>query len=175
MAVSPTPDADLVRATLAGDRRAFGELTCRYQRAACAAARSVLCDRHAAEDAAQEAFLTAYTRLGDLRDHAAFGGWLLRIARQKATRIAQRTPATVPVPDVATAPQASELDDESWALLAAVTGLPEAESQVVILHYFDGHPVPAVAAMLGRPVGTVTKQLSRAYARLRSTLEDDRS
>ncbi|HJZ59461.1 MAG TPA: sigma-70 family RNA polymerase sigma factor, partial [Gemmataceae bacterium] len=119
-------------------------------------------------------FLTAYTRLGDLRDPAAFGGWLLRIARQKATRIAERTLTTIPVPDVPAAPPAGELDDESRALLAAVMELPEAESQVVILHYFDGHPVPDVAAMLGRPVGTVTKQLSRAYARLRSTLKDDR-
>jgi RNA polymerase sigma-70 factor (ECF subfamily) len=58
--------------------------------------------------------------------------------------------------------------------LAAVVALPEAESQVVMLHYFDGHPVAAVAAILGRPVGTVTKQLSRAYARLRGMLEDSR-
>jgi RNA polymerase sigma-70 factor (ECF subfamily) len=172
--VNPTPDAALVRATLAGDRWAFGELTCRYKRAACAAARAVLRDRHAAEDAAQDAFRTAYARLADLRDPAAFGAWLLRIARQKAGRIAERSRAIVPVPDFAANPAAPDLGDESRRLLAAVMTLPEAESQVVILHYFDGHPVPAVAAMLGRPVGTVTKQLSRAYARLRSTLKEDR-
>ena len=172
-AVNPVPDADLVRATLAGDTRAFGELTRRYQRAACAAAWSALHDRHAAEDAAQEAFLTAFTRLGDLRDPAAFGSWLLRIARQKAGRIAERARTTVPVPDLAVGPDAADLGDESRRVLAAVMALPDVESQVVILHYFDGHPVPAVAAMLGRPVGTVTKQLSRAYARLRSTLKED--
>jgi RNA polymerase sigma-70 factor (ECF subfamily) len=171
--VNPIPDAELVQTTLSGDRQAFGELTRRYQRAACAAAWSVLRDRHAAEDAAQEALLTAYARLGDLRDHAAFGGWLLRIARQKATRIAERTHTTVPVPDSA-GPDAPDLGDESRRVLAAVMTLSEAESQVVILHYFDGHPVSTVAAMLGRSVGTVTKQLSRAYERLRSTLKEDR-
>jgi RNA polymerase sigma-70 factor (ECF subfamily) len=172
--VNPIPDAELVRTTLTGDRQAFGELTRRYQRAACAAAWSVLRDRHAAEDAAQEALLTAYARLGDLRDPAAFGGWLLRIARQKATRIAERTHTTVPVPDSAAGPHAPDLGDESRRVLAAVMALSEAESQVVILHYFDGYPVSTVAAMLGRPVGTVTKQLSRAYERLRSTLKEDR-
>lgn len=166
------PDADLVEATLAGDRAAFGDLTRRYQRAACAAAWSVLRDRHAAEDAAQEAFLTAYTRLGELRDPAAVGAWLLRIARQKALRIAERVRAPAPVPDVAAEPTPVGLDEESRRLLGAVMGLPEGEAQVVMLHYFDEHPVPAVAAMLSRPVGTVTKQLSRAYAHLRAALED---
>ncbi|HEX4613627.1 MAG TPA: sigma-70 family RNA polymerase sigma factor [Urbifossiella sp.] len=170
-AVNPTPDADLVRATLSGDRRAFGELVRRYQTGACAAARAVVRDRHAAEDAAQEAFLTAFARLADLRDPAAFGGWLLRIARQKAARIGEKVRAAVPVPD--TAADAPGPDDRGHALLAAVMALPEAEAQVVVLHYFDDHPVPVVAAMLGRPVGTVTKQLSRAYARLRVTLAED--
>jgi RNA polymerase sigma-70 factor, ECF subfamily len=169
--VTPTPDAALVRATLAGDPRAFGDLVRRYQTAACAVARAVVRDRHAAEDAAQEAFLTAFSRLGDLRDPAAFGGWLIRIARQKAARIAEKVRVTVPVPDAAT--DAPEPDDRGRALLAAAMALPEAEAQVVVLHYFDEHPVPAVAAILGRPVGTVTKQLSRAYARLRTLLTED--
>jgi RNA polymerase sigma-70 factor (ECF subfamily) len=170
--VDTTADADLVRATLAGDRQAFGELTRRYQRAACAAAWSVLHDRHAAEDAAQDGFLTAYTRLGDLRAPAAFGAWLLRIVRQKALRLAERTRALAPVPDVPANPAPVDLDDESRRLLAAVLSLPEPECQVVLLHYFDGHAVAAVASILGRPVGTVTKQLSRAYERLRAPLED---
>lgn len=169
--MSPTPDADLVRATLAGDRRAFGDLVRRYQTAACAAARAVLRDRHAAEDAAQEAFLAVFANLPDLRDPAAFGGWLMQIARQKALRIAGRVRTAAPVPDVATA--APDSDGRGQALLAAVTGLPESEAQVVALHYFDGHPVAAVATILGRPLGTVTKQLSRAYARLRETLTED--
>lgn len=169
--MTPTPDADLVRTTLAGDRRAFGDLVRRYQTAVVAAARAVVGDPHAAEDAAQDAFLTAFTRLRDLRDPAAFGGWVLRIARQKALRLAEKVRAAAPVPDVPADP--AEPDQSGQVLLAAVMQLPEAEAQVVALHYFDGHPVPVVAAMLGRPVGTVTKQLSRAYARLRTALPED--
>lgn len=171
--MDPTPDADLVRATLAGDRTAFDALTRRYERSALAAARAVLRDRHAAEDAAQAGFLTAYSRLADLRDPAAFGGWLLRIVRNAAVREAGKVRATVP-PTGEAAADAADLGEDSRQLLAAVTALPEAEAQVVMLYYFDGRTVPELAALLGRPVGTVTKQLSRAYARLRTRLEEKR-
>ena len=99
--MTTSPDADLVRAVLAGERTAFPELIARYQRAACAVAWPVLHDRHAAEDAAQEAFLTAYLQLPRLRDPAAFGGWLLRIARQKAARVGGRVRSVATVPGLA--------------------------------------------------------------------------
>ena len=49
--------------------------------------------------------------------------------------------------------------------------LPKAEKQVVMLHYFDRNGVRDVAKIVGRSVGTVTKQLSRARIRLRKILE----
>jgi RNA polymerase sigma-70 factor (ECF subfamily) len=48
-----------------------------------------------------------------------------------------------------------------------VARLPEHERLVVVLRYLNGHSVAEVAAALGRPVGTVTKQLSRAIERLK--------
>ena len=44
---------------------------------------------------------------------------------------------------------------------------------MVYLAYFGGHAVAEVAEMTGRPVGTVTKQLSRGRERLRGTLGGD--
>jgi RNA polymerase sigma-70 factor (ECF subfamily) len=64
-----------------------------------------------------------------------------------------------------------QLDERKQRLLAAVVKLPESERQVVMLRYFSGHSVRDVAAILGRSVGTVTKQLSRAHKRLRNILE----
>ena len=52
-------------------------------------------------------------------------------------------------------------------LLAAVARLPEHERIVIVLRYVDGRSVAEVAAALGRPIGTVTKQLSRAIERLK--------
>jgi RNA polymerase sigma-70 factor (ECF subfamily) len=54
-----------------------------------------------------------------------------------------------------------------------VTSLPEHERIVIMLRYFENHEVAAVAAILGRPVGTVTKQLSRALGRLRRSLAEE--
>ena len=63
------------------------------------------------------------------------------------------------------------LDEEKQALLAAVLKLPEGERQVVMLRYFSALGVRDVAEILGRSLGTVTKQLSRAHKRLRTILE----
>ena len=85
--LSMQSDSQLVSAVLDGDQTAFATLVDRYQRAARAAAFHQLGDHHAAEDAAQEAFVTAYQKLSGLRDNACFGPWLLTIVRHKAERI----------------------------------------------------------------------------------------
>ena len=64
-----------------------------------------------------------------------------------------------------------QLDVDKQRLLAAVAGLPKAEKQVVMLRYFAGNSVRDVADIVGRNVGTVTKQLSRAHKHLRNILK----
>lgn len=179
-----TTDAELVEATLRGERAAFAALVERYQRAVVAVAARILRDHHAAQDAAQDSFVIAYQRLARLRRPAAFGAWLLRIARRQALRLARkRVPATnydaagrgtdcQSVLPGGTAGRDRWLDAAAERLLAAVVRLPEHETQVVMLRYFDGHPVQTIADLTGRPLGTVTKQLSRALGRLRQQLED---
>ena len=51
--------------------------------------------------------------------------------------------------------------------------LPERERLLIGLRYFDGHSVAEIAAILARSPGTVTKQLSRTIARLRSWWDKD--
>lgn len=138
----------------------------------------VVRDDHAAADAAQEAFLQAFQRLGDLRQPEQFGVWLLRITRRESIRLSRkraRDPGrSLDLAGVQVPPDrrcgngpAIGLSDDSEDLLAAVAGLPEHERVVVVLRYFDGHSVAEVAAARGRPIGTVTKQLSRAIERLK--------
>ena len=168
-------DADIVRAVLRGDREAFAALVARHERAVWATAWRVLRDDHAAADAGQEAFLQAYLRLGDLRRPERFGVWVLRIARRQAIRLARRKAhetgrsldETGTVPPTGRDGSTTRLPADVEELLTAVARLPEHERLVVVLHYLDGRPVAEVAAALGRPVGTVTKQLSRAIERLR--------
>ena len=63
-----TTDAALVLAARAGDKAAFVQIVTRHQALVCGVAFGLLSDFAASEDAAQEAFLTAWKRLGDLRE-----------------------------------------------------------------------------------------------------------
>ena len=68
-------------------REAFGELVVRFQDMAFGCAYAVLGDFYLAEDAAQEAFITAWQRLDQLRAPGAFPGWLRRIVLTQCNRL----------------------------------------------------------------------------------------
>ena len=167
-------DRQLVHRVLAGDREAFAVLVERYEHAVFATALKVLDDRTAAEDAAQEAFVSAYENLGKLSDTNAFGAWLLVIARNQALRATRNLPRTVPLDDHDAAGRDAESKSDSEdvrEVMNTLDRLPPHERQVLMLRYFTGHPVSSVARITGRSVGTVTKQISRALARLRERLQ----
>ncbi len=159
----------LTKAAKGGDSVAFTELVRRYERAAWVVAWKVLREHHATLDATQNTFVEAYCKLSQLRDPAQFGVWLMRIAHREALRMARRNVRVLPMDSAGemAGPVANEADLDRDALVTAVAGLPEHERLVVVLRYFNGHSMEEVAQLTGRPVGTVTKQLSRAIARLR--------
>src|SRR4029077_2123853 len=74
-------DAELVLAARRGDKRAFVEIVARHQAMVCGIALGILGDFSASEDAAQEAFLTAWRKFGDLRQPERLRVWLGQIAR----------------------------------------------------------------------------------------------
>jgi RNA polymerase sigma-70 factor, ECF subfamily len=166
-------EIDLVRAARAGDRRAFSRLVERYSRAVLARQFACTHDLSAAEDLAQETFLRAWQGLNRLEDLSSFGSWLLSIAgfagsewvRRKQTREAHdarlaqeaRVPETPRVaPDV--------------PLADAIARLAPDVQQMLALRHDRGMSCEEIARELGKPLGTVTKTLSRAYAELRERL-----
>ena len=167
-------DAELVKAVLGGNRQAFGVLVKRYERPVRAVALGVLDDYHLASDVAQDAFVAAYENLPGLRKPAAFGPWLMKITRRCALDWARRRRDEAPlesvVPPTVRNPS-YQLDEERQWLLGVVIKLPKGERQVIMLRYFSGRSVKEVADILGRSVGTVTKQLSRAHKHLRNIFE----
>ncbi len=76
----PTTE-ELVKAARQGDQGAFAQLVVVYERAAIVTAQAVLGDLDLAQDAAQDGFVTAYTKLDQLQAAAAFGPWLLKSCR----------------------------------------------------------------------------------------------
>lgn len=163
-------DAELIELVKTGQVEAYAELVVRYERSVRAAALHTVRERHLADDVTQDVFVAAYRGLHSLRDGSKFGPWLLRIAKNQAARAVRsrcRAPALVGEVD-STVVDESPLSDLSTTLLELVAQLPEYERVIVELKNFQGHSVREIAEITGRPVGTVTKQLSRAYERLRT-------
>jgi RNA polymerase sigma-70 factor, ECF subfamily len=91
-------DAELVALARQGDHEAFGELVTRHQTAVYRAALAAVGSPAEAEDASQDAFVSAYRRLGSFRGDASFKTWLLTIAwnhainrRRRLTRWLRRS------------------------------------------------------------------------------------
>lgn len=167
-------DKQLVREVQAGDREAYGQLVMRYERSLRAVIAQIVSDLHVAEDLAQDAFVKAFQNLNRLQNPSQFGPWLYKIARNEALMWIRRKPKITEgsiSKDMSLQQSDGRLSEASEQLLKAVMTLPSQEQRVVLLRYFEGHPVGDIARMIGRPTGTVTKQLSRAHARLRRQME----
>jgi RNA polymerase sigma factor (sigma-70 family) len=165
--------AALVELARGGDREAFGALVQRFQNLAVATAWARLGDPERARDAAQDAFIDAFLHLGQLREAAAFPGWLRRIVAKHCDRQTRRRSfpadaanAEPPAadPDAGAALAAGET--RAW-LRRAIEALPEPERLAVALHYLGGESQESVACFLELPLSTVKKRLHTARARLR--------
>ena len=170
-------DAEVIELVQAGQIDVFAELVVRYERLVRAAVFHGVRERHTTDDVTQEAFVIALETIGSLRDGSRFGPWLLGIARNraaKAVRARCRSPALVGDMD-AHSDDNRRLNDTSALLLELVERLPEHERVVVGLKNLQGHSVLEIAEITGRPAGTVTKQLSRAYERLRNWYSQETS
>ncbi len=157
---------------------AFGQLVRDYQAMAYATASGILTDNQLAEEAVQEAFITAYQKLAQLREPDAFPGWLKQIVRSAALRLVRgkRLPidsidsandVSTPDDDPATKAEANDLREQ---ILNAVEALPDHERSVVELFYIQGYSQREVADVLTLPLTTVKKRLQYARRRLRETI-----
>lgn len=155
---------------------AFEALIEQFQPRAQAWATHALGDAHAAQDAVQEAFLTAYQKLDDLRDPAAFPGWLKRIVLTQVHRETRRyAPALLPLEDETAQPHDDPADyAEAREMEAqvgeAVRALPEHERVVTELFYITGYSQQEIAERLALPLTTVKKRLQYAREHLRETM-----
>jgi RNA polymerase sigma-70 factor (ECF subfamily) len=171
-------DEELVRRARGGDRDAFARLVERYERPGRVVASAVLRSREEADDAVQDAFVAAFEKLNRLWSPSKFGAWFFQIVRRRA--LAQRRSSTrkraitTRIGDGAACDPAAPEDSLPGDALAMIEWLPEQECVVVTLRHLDDLPVAEIARVTGRSVGTVTKQLSRAYARMRPWLQDMR-
>jgi len=172
-------EAALVARVRAGDRAAFGVLAERYAGVARRVARAVLGDPDDADDAAQDALLSALVKLDQYDPRRPFGPWLLRIVanaatdrrrRRKVRRVEQLDPALVAGGDRPDA--TTERRGLSARLRAALAELSHRRRMAVVLFDVEGYSHAEIAGILGIPEGTVRSEVFHARRRLRVLLAD---
>jgi RNA polymerase sigma-70 factor, ECF subfamily len=162
-------DGRLARAAQQGDQSAFADLYERYARVihGLLLARVPRVD---VEDLVQDVFLTAWNRLAGLREPAAFGGWLARIARNRAVDFHRQAPDAVELPADLAAHDATAERAEAARLLEIVRSLPLAYRETLVLRLVEGMTGPEIAARTGLTPASVRVNLHRGMKMLRELL-----
>ena len=150
---------------------AFSELVHRSQHIVFALALTSLRDVEDAKDVSQDAFATAWRRLHQLREPAAFGLWLKAIVATECSRRRRRrgTADESAPPPASVEPDTPRLDYQS-VLAPALARLPAGERHVTVLFYFLGYTQRQIASLLRLKAGTVGKRLHSARLRIRGAL-----
>jgi RNA polymerase sigma-70 factor (ECF subfamily) len=184
-------DLDLVRLAQAGDVEAFGELVERNRRAVFRAALAAVRSPAEADDVAQEAFVTAFRKLGSFRGESQFRTWLLSITwrkaidRRKSVSRWLRATASAPrddagddafdamerMPSTERSQEDSLVDEELQRNVTRLMGtLPKKLRDALLLAGTGEHTYEQISVMLGVPLGTVKWRVSEARRVLKKKL-----
>jgi RNA polymerase sigma-70 factor (ECF subfamily) len=178
-------DDDLAARAKSGELDAFNLLVERYQRPVYGLCLRMLSSAAQAEDAAQDAMISAWRGLGGYRG-GSFQAWILRIAGNQCRdelRKRKRRPQdsldsmmenqgeAAAGPAKVRGPEDQSLDSETArVILAGLSTLPHDQKQAILLCDVHGLAYDEVAATMNSSVGTVKSRISRGRARLRDYL-----
>ena len=180
----------LIDAARQGDVGSFNQLVLSYQSMVYNFAYRILGDRHAAADATQDAFISAFKAIGKFRG-GSFKAWLLRIVTNACydqLRRKQRQPSTSldallvlePAPtqsltDSRESPEEYTVrQDLSRAIQVGIGTLPPEQRITLVLADVQGFSYQEIAGVTGVSLGTVKSRLSRARGKMRDFLLDQR-
>ena len=173
-------DETLVLLTLAGEQRAYEVLVSRYQTLVISSAAAVTKNHFMAEDAAQDAFVTAWMKLNTLQEPKKYGSWVSRIAKNCALNMVSRYRIFLPLDvvenlnisdDGATNPaEVYALSEERNNANKSMEALPERIRQIIYLHYFEDLSIAEIADRMRISAGTVKWQLHDGRKRIRKEL-----
>lgn len=174
-------DEQLWQQSRAGDREAFGRIVERHQSLICSLAYSACGSLSRSEDLAQETFVAAWQKLGELREPAKLRAWLCGIVRHlaaSASRREQRRGGPAEPLDAVAEPPAPEADpaahavsrEEEALLWRSLAGLPETYREPLVLFYRQGQSVAEVARALELSEDAVKQRLSRGRTLLREEM-----
>lgn len=182
-------EAGLIKDAIRGDLDAFNRLVLTYQEMAFNLAFRMLNDETAAEDATQNAFISAYRHIGGFRG-GSFKAWIMRMVTNSCydeLRRLHRRP-TVPLEPLHVEDE-EEIESPSWladnqpsaedeieiqelekAIQHCIAELPVEFRAVVVMIDVQGFNYSEAAQAIGHPLGTIKSRLARARMRLRICL-----
>src|SRR5215831_8713643 len=178
-----TTDAELVSRALSGDRESFNQIVVRYQTLICSLAYNGLGNLGQSEDVAQETFITAWKRLGRLREPGKLRSWLCGIVRnlvlksldregREPARNAETLEAVDESPATHSLPSEEAISKEEEAILwRSLQNIPSLYREPLILFYREHQSIEDVAEKLGLSEDAVKQRLSRGRGLLRQEVE----
>jgi RNA polymerase sigma-70 factor (ECF subfamily) len=179
---NPT-DADLVEASLAGDRQAFDLIVERHRRQVYQLCYRFVGNHEDASDLAQDVFVRAFRSLRTFKGQASLGTWLYRIAvNVSLNKVSARQPRLVPVDALVAGNDrrmTSPVESPGEALLrgeragqvrAAIARLPKKQRATLILRVYHDLPHEQIAGILGSSVGAVKANFFHALNNLKKLL-----
>ena len=183
--MNQTSDQTLIDHCLAGRREAFGLLVERYQNRLFHSLLHLLGSTEDAQDAAQEAFVNAFEKLGSFRGQSQFYSWLFRIAfntavssKRKSRRMsvsleARREASGLEPSDgnpTSEPSYAMDVSDRQRLVQQALSELCEEFRTALVLKEMDGMSYEEIADIVNVPLGTVRSRIHRARLELREKL-----
>lgn len=172
-------DATLAGRVRDGDVRAYEQLVLRYQGAMYRLASRMLADRAEAEDTVQEVFLTAWRRIEQLQDDAAFAGWLYRMTTNQCLNVLRkRQPAADVDPDTTESPRAdirpehaAQINGQLEALTLALQQLTPEQRACWLLREVHGRSYEEIGEIVGANATQVRGRIARARAQLAEVMK----
>jgi RNA polymerase sigma factor (sigma-70 family) len=176
-------DESLLAGLASGDPEAAAAFVRRFQARVYGLALTMLGDREAAREVAQETFLRAYRHAGayDPR-RGRVASWLLTIARNVAhdarrlRRDEPLDPETIvglPLAGAEDPVDEAAASQESERLRAAIAALPDEQRRALVLAAFGGRTAREISQAEGIPLGTAKSRIRMAMLRLRRALQAD--
>ena len=188
----PADEAEWAQAAAAGDKAAFSRLVEKHKQSVYGLCYRLLGSTEEARDAAQEAFVRAYTGIREFDVRQPFAAWVLRIARNHSIDLLRRRRPMLALqsegrgdeaseafvaPELAdryavTGEQAVQEEEAQRDLDLAVAALPPRYREVIALFHVQHKSYAEIAATLHVPMGTVMTWLHRARKELKAQLAD---
>lgn len=167
-------ERELVAEAQAGDEKAFAELIYDAKRRMWAVAMSVTGNAHDAEDAMQNAMISAWKNIGKFQPQARFSTWMYRITSNAALELLRKR-RDVPDDDAGadtpddTAPIQQRVTT-TMVVREALEMLEPEFKEVLVLREYAGLSYDELAAHQGIPLATVKSRLNRARKKLKDAL-----